>query len=180
MSRTRTGPNRPRAALLAALARAGRAHSDATVLFHGTVAQMLGLNPTDYKTLGVLQRLGPLTAGKIARHTGLATASVTNLVDRLEGKGFVRRASDPQDRRRVLVEPVPDRLADAERVFASARQSVARLYQGYSDRELAVIADFLDRNAARLRTETGKLSAGSPLPRPARARGPGRSQGQTR
>jgi hypothetical protein len=30
-----------------------------------------------------------MSAGEIARHAGLATASVTNLVDRLERKGFV-------------------------------------------------------------------------------------------
>src|SRR5256885_1544639 len=93
------------------LARVGRENSDATVLFHATMASLLELHPTDYKVLGILQRLGPLSAGEIARHSGLAPASVTN-----------------------LIEP-------------------------YSDRDLAVIADFLGRNAERLRTETAKLDA---------------------
>ena len=44
-----------REALLAELARVGREHSDATVLFHGAVAAMLGLHPTDYKVLGLLE-----------------------------------------------------------------------------------------------------------------------------
>jgi DNA-binding MarR family transcriptional regulator len=161
MSSAKTGKRPSRGALLATLARAGREHSDATVLFHATVAERLGLNLTDYKALGILQRLGALTAGELARHTGLATASVTNLLDRLEHKGFVRRTSDPRDRRRVLAQPVPEKLAEAERVFASTRASLTRLYQGYSDKELAAIADFLRRNAARLRTETEKLSAAS-------------------
>jgi len=143
--------------LLELLARTGREHSDATVIFHATVARRLELHPTDYKTLGVLARLGALTAGEIAQHTGLATASVTNLVDRLERKGFVRRVDDPADRRRVLVEAVRDKTAGAERMFASTRQSLARLYEGYSDKELAVIEHFLARNAERLRAETAKL-----------------------
>src|SRR5690606_11278709 len=100
------------------LARVGRENSDATVLFHATMASLLDLHPTDYKTLGLLERLGPLSAGEIARHAGLAPASVTNLVDRLEHRGFVRRVHDTADRRRVLVVPVMDRVEGARGRFA--------------------------------------------------------------
>jgi DNA-binding MarR family transcriptional regulator len=75
-------PNATRRETLEMLARVGREHSDATVLFHGRLASFLDLHPTDYKTLGVVERLGPMSAGDIARHTGLATASVTNLMTR--------------------------------------------------------------------------------------------------
>ncbi|MGH7555374.1 MAG: MarR family transcriptional regulator, partial [Longimicrobiales bacterium] len=75
------------------LARVGHEHSDATVLFHARLAGFLDLHPTDYKTLSVLERLGPMSAGDIARHSGLATASVTNLIDRLERKGFAHRVT---------------------------------------------------------------------------------------
>jgi DNA-binding MarR family transcriptional regulator len=139
------------------LAQAGREYSDATVLFHTTVAQLLDLNPTDYKTVRMLERLGPMSAGEIARWTGLAAASVTDLVDRLERKGFVRRASDPADRRRVMIEPVAQKVASARRHFDSARQALERLYQRYEEDELAVISDFLSRNAERLRAETARL-----------------------
>jgi DNA-binding MarR family transcriptional regulator len=143
------------------LARVGREHSDATVLFHATIAERLGLHPTDYKTLGILERLGP-SAGDIARHSGLATASVTNLIDRLESKGFVRRVRDERDRRRVLVEPVRDRITAGRPLFSSTIKSLARLFEHYSDRDLAVIADFLRSNAERLRGETRKLSGDVP------------------
>jgi len=142
--------------ILETLARVGRENSDATVLFHATMASLLELHPTDYKLLGILQRLGPLSAGEIAQHSGLAPASVTNLIDRLEEKGFVRRA-DHADRRRVQVEPVMERLAGAQSWFASTQRSLARMFESYSDRDLAVIADFLARNAERLRAETAKL-----------------------
>jgi DNA-binding MarR family transcriptional regulator len=143
--------------ILEALAQAGRENSDATVLFHAIVAEQLGLNPTDYKVMSILERLGALTAGEIARHSGLATASVTNLIDRLEKKGFVQRVPDPDDRRRIRVEPVVDRVTAARKFFASAQRSLARLYERYPDQDLAVIADFLSRNAERLRAETEKL-----------------------
>jgi DNA-binding MarR family transcriptional regulator len=144
--------------ILEELGRAGREHSDATVLFHATIASLLGLHPTDYKVMGLLERLGPQSAGDIARHSGLATASVTNLVDRLEEKGFVRRARDTEDRRRVLIELVRDRLSAGRALFSSTIESLAKLYERYSERELELIADFLRRNADRLREETRKLA----------------------
>lgn len=148
-----------RQALLEDLGRKGREHSDATVLFHATVASLLNLHPTDDKVLGMLDRLGPLSAGEIARHSGLATPSVTNLIDRLEQRGFVRRVRDSADRRRVLVEPVDSQIRKRFVRFGSARRSLQRLLQRYSDRELTTIADFLDRNSERLRLETRRLTS---------------------
>lgn len=151
--------------MLEALARVGREHSDATVLFHSTIASLLDLHPTDYKVLGILERAGPLSAGEIARQSGLANASVTNLIDRLVEKGFVRRIADPADGRRVMVEAAAERVSGAASLFASTRRSLARLYDHYSDRDLVVVADFLERNAARLRAETAKLAAPATAPR---------------
>ena len=149
----------PRRAILAKLALAGRENSDATVLFHSSVANLLDLHPTDYKTLGILERLGPMAATEIARHSGLAPASVTNLIDRLERKGFVRRERDARDRRKVIVVAAEARVEAARTLFASTRRSLEDLIHQYPDRELAAIADFLMRNAARLRAETRKIEA---------------------
>lgn len=151
---------RKRQALLDALKAAGREHSDATVLFHHSIARRLGLEGSDGKTLSLLERDGPLSAGEIARRTGLATASVTNLLDRLEEKGFVRRTRDPRDRRAIIVEPTEEAIAAFVPFFASTRSGVTRLWAHYDDDELAVILDFLKRNAERLREETEKLTAG--------------------
>jgi DNA-binding MarR family transcriptional regulator len=101
----------------------------------------------------------------VDRYYGLAHASVTNLIDRLERKRFVRRIADPADGRRVIVGAVPDRVTAAASLFASTRRSLARLYDQYSDRDLAVVADFLNRNAERLRAETGKLASAEPRSR---------------
>jgi DNA-binding MarR family transcriptional regulator len=157
-----TTPRQGRDDILDELARVGREHSDATVLFHASIASLLDLHATDYKVLGILERAGPLSAGDIARESGLAAASVTNLIDRLEQKGFARRVADPTDRRRVMVEAIADRLSGARSLFASTRRSLAELYDRYSERELSVIADFLRHNAERLRVETRKLATAEP------------------
>jgi DNA-binding MarR family transcriptional regulator len=166
-------PRSSRDDILDELAQVGREHSDATVLFHASIASLLDLHATDYKVLGILERSGSLSAGDIARRSGLAAASVTNLIDRLVQKGFVRRVADPTDRRRVMVQAVVDRLSGARSLFASTRRSLAELYDRYSERELSVIADFLAQNAERLRVETSKLAAAEPAAkqrsRPARS-----------
>ena len=151
--------NHSRAELLADLRRVGREHSDATVLFHSALASEIGLHPTDYKALGVLDRLGPMSAGELGRHTGLAAASVTNLIDRLVAKGFLRRELDPLDRRRVLLHADLAELIDNE-FFASWQRTAAELWERYSDSELALILDFLGDTAERLRTRTEALAVG--------------------
>ena len=87
-----------RAQVLDALNTAVRAHSTATVLFHSAMAEQFGLSATESKAMDLLDRLGPLSAGDLVEHTGLASPSVTALIDRLESKGFVRRVRDAQDR----------------------------------------------------------------------------------
>jgi DNA-binding MarR family transcriptional regulator len=150
-----------RAQLLDALRSVGRAHSDATVFFHAGVAERLGLNPTDEKAMSILERDGPLTAGQIAQRTGLATPSVTDLIDRLERKGYVRRTRDPRDRRRIIVEPDAGRIEQIAPIFESPMRSLAQLLARYSDEELAVILDFLRRDAERLHGEAIKLGRAS-------------------
>ncbi len=153
--------------LLGALAEAGRVHSDATVLLHSALASRVGVNPTDWKTMSVLQRRGALSAGDIARETGLTTAAVTALIDRLEGRNLVRRRPDPADRRKVMVEVVPEAVHEFRMLLAPTARSLARLWQSYPNEELAVILDFLQRSAKRLHAETTRLSVtNAPRPSP--------------
>jgi len=149
-----------RRGLLIALRDAGREHSDATVLWHATIAERVGIHPTDYKTMSLLQRRGPLTAGAIAEATALTTGSVTALVDRLEQRRFARRVHDPADRRRVLVEATPQGIETFAPFFKSPELSQHRLYAPYSAGQLEVILDFLGRSAERLRRATARVTMG--------------------
>jgi DNA-binding MarR family transcriptional regulator len=149
-----------RRALLRELGLAGRAMSAATVMFHATVAARQGLSMTEEKALDLLERFGPLTAGELAKRAGLAPASVTGLINRLEAKGFARRIANPSDRRSILVE------VDAERVYAAMTplfsdwvRSLEELYAGYSDRELELILHFLTEVARRQQEATARLTA---------------------
>jgi DNA-binding MarR family transcriptional regulator len=138
---------------------AGREGSAATVMFHSLIAARAGLAATDSKTIDTLLRVGPVTAGELARHTGLATASVTSLIDRLEKKGLVRRTRDTRDRRRVIVEPIHARITAGVSIFGSVRQAYADLLTAYSDSQLATILDFMRRTGQRTREMTAEISA---------------------
>jgi len=107
----------------------------------------------------LLQRRGPIAAGEIAVCTGLTTASVTALVDRLERRSFVRRLPDPTDRRRVLVEVTEHAVARFAELLGSTARSLGDLYDTYTVAQLEVVVDFLTRNAERLRGETANLQA---------------------
>lgn len=135
--------------LIEAVLQASRESSSLAIFFHASIAERVGLGATEEKTLSLLSRLGPLTAGEIASHTGLTTPSVTGLLDRLENKGMVQRVRDPHDRRRVIVEPNQERLAELERVFHGLQETFRGLLEIYSDEQLATIADFLTRAVHR-------------------------------
>jgi DNA-binding MarR family transcriptional regulator len=155
-ARTRTSR---RAELLDQLELAGRASSVATVMFHTAVAARQGLSASEEKALDLLERSGPLTAGELARQSGLAPASVTGLINRLEDKGFARRIQNPSDRRSILVEVDVERMyARVAPLFADWVRSLQELYAGYSDQELEVILHFLTEAARRQQEATARIT----------------------
>ena len=151
-----------REALLQANLQLGRELSARTLMFHAAVSDRVGLSAVEHKALDLLSRAGALTAGQLAELTGLTTGAITGLVDRLEKAGFVRRDRDPSDRRKVVIQPVLEKMeVDIAPLFASMGQQMEELLSGYSDQELAIIQDFVSRSIAVLQAETTKLSEGS-------------------
>ena len=131
-----------------------------TVMFHQAASLRMGLNPTDGKCLSVLRETGPITAGELAQVIGLTPGAVTGVIDRLEKRGFVRRAADPHDRRRVIVEPIPDATQTAElgAIFGPlAAATKQEFFDRYSDEELAVVLDFVRRGAMLMKAQTARI-----------------------
>jgi DNA-binding MarR family transcriptional regulator len=121
-------------------------------------AEQMGINLTDLNCLNILSLTGSMTAGQLAQATGLTTASVTGLVDRLEHAGYVRRGRDPSDRRRVVIEYVAERVhAVAAPVFGQTARAWATTAAPYDKDELAFILDFYQRTAGLLEQELNRL-----------------------
>ena len=89
------------------LIRLAREHEAANEAFDEVAAQKLGVNRTDLRCLNIVENQGPMTAGRLAELSGLTTAAVTAVLDRLERAGYARRLRDQKDRRQVIVELTP-------------------------------------------------------------------------
>ena len=125
-------------------------------------ADRVGINATDMQCLNILSFRGQMTAGELARETGLTTASITGVIDRLEEAGFVRRERDPQDRRRVVVRLVLERaVRDVASVFLPMVRDWNEMAAQYSDDELKLIVGFYDRMQQVLQKHLTRLREGA-------------------
>jgi DNA-binding MarR family transcriptional regulator len=66
------------------------------------------VTPSGASALASLERLGPVTLGRLAAVERVRPPSVTKIVDRLEELGLARREVDPADRRSSLVHLTED------------------------------------------------------------------------
>src|SRR5258707_13802576 len=89
-----------RAELTAAFAASLRRTGSLMQLMSQAAADRIGINATDLNCLNLLSFSGQMTAGQLAKATGLSTASITGVIDRLEETGFLRRERDAADSRR--------------------------------------------------------------------------------
>jgi DNA-binding MarR family transcriptional regulator len=84
-----------------------------------------------------------LSPTRLAKGLMLSSAGVTQRIDRLERRGFVRRLADPNDRRGVLIELTDEGLEVVDAAVAanvaSDRQLLGRLDAG----ELATLEEIL-------------------------------------
>lgn len=147
-----------RTELLSAVLLKTRKMTGQGILFSQAVADRLGLAVTDAEALEQLAAMGRATAGQIAELTGLTTGAATRMIDRLEQSGFVRRGADPADRRRVIVEPILERVRDVETQYAALRSATHSAIERYSDHDLVLIKDYLDRALEAGRSETARLT----------------------
>jgi DNA-binding MarR family transcriptional regulator len=153
-----SSPADERAELFAAFNHQSQLLAATVVLFEQAVADRLQLSVSHVHVANLLRLTGPMTAGQLAELTGLTTGSVTSMVDRLVRAGYVRRESDPHDRRRVVVRADADAMErDVGALYESLAHASARLIAGYSTEELALLVGHLTRNNALMLEEAVKL-----------------------
>jgi DNA-binding MarR family transcriptional regulator len=133
--------------------------STETIMFHQNVADALGLHITDHKCLDLIRQYGAMPAGRLAELTGLTTGAITGIIDRLEKAGYVRRANDPKDRRRTIVEPTQNKKWERkiESIFIPLHERMHKLLSSYSESELDFLLDVLSKSIELTREESKKL-----------------------
>ncbi|HET9552412.1 MAG TPA: MarR family transcriptional regulator [Anaeromyxobacteraceae bacterium] len=130
---------------------------EAVDLFQQVAADRLGLNRTDLGVLSLLDARGPLTPGQLAEATGLTTGAVTGVADRLEKAGYVRREPDPDDRRRVIVTLLRDRLDRILRLHEPLHQALHALDSRLAPAEKRLVAGYIKEAAAAFLSESRRL-----------------------
>lgn len=145
------------------LVAAFRAHSLETGFFLHAVADRLDMTPTDFSCLTLLLLEGPCTAGHLAERTGRTSGAITGVVDRLASQGRVRRAVDPADRRRVVVEPIFERARDLVDVVAPMVADARRIHAGYNQAELKTVLRFMGEARQLVAQHTTKLRSAEPF-----------------
>ena len=121
-------------------------------------ADRIGINATDLNCLNLVALTGHMTAGELARQTGLSTASITGVLDRLEEGGFVRRVRDPHDRRRVIVElAAGPGLRAIGPTFAPVVKAWRATAASYTDDELRLLLEFQGKVEEVIRGQLARL-----------------------
>ncbi|MEU8343091.1 MarR family transcriptional regulator [Spirillospora sp. NPDC048832] len=127
------------------------------VMLHGHAsARACDLGATDLYALNILDLGGAMTPGELSARTGLTTGPTTRLIDRLEQAGYVRRVPAPDDRRKVIVEPVGE-PAGLDRAMAPARRRIGEIIGGYDEAQRAVLFDYFERAAAAFQEAADEL-----------------------
>ena len=138
-----------------------REYSIGMVSFHQAVGRILGLNVTDMKCLDVMTMKGSATPSQLAEQTGLSSGATTAMIDRLEKAGLVERHPHPNDRRGTVLLLTKQAMQKLPLLFESLGNAMLVLISGYSQRELAVLADFFARASVLWRDQREELQARS-------------------
>ena len=97
------------------------------------------------RILFVLWQGDGIPISELSRQTGLATTSLTSMLDRMEALGLVRRERNNKDRRKVLIH-----LTEKARMLEGDYNEVsdemnAIFYEGFSEEEAEQLDSYLNR-----------------------------------
>lgn len=148
-------------AQLQAAVQALRALVQATATFRRHFADNHDLTISDTMAMSNLAAAGSMSAGELAKRTGLAPSSLTTLLDRLERLGLAVRTTPPENRRTLEVT-----LTDAG--SAVLRETEAWTYRALLEvgadslpeftRCLQVLATALQRMSSEYAEEPSRVS----------------------
>jgi len=104
-----------------------------------------GLTPTQFGVLEAILHKGPLSHRELSRKVLTSAGNMTDLVDKLEARGLVRRIRQKLDRRAVTVELTPAGRALIEPLFAAHAADIAGAMRALSGEELRLLSALLKK-----------------------------------
>ena len=86
-----------------------------------------------------------MPAGAIGASMHITTGTMTSVLDTLERNGYIERLTDPDDRRRVLVDVTPEAQVVLDRLLPEVVQTTTAVLAGFGDKELDAFLGTLAR-----------------------------------
>jgi DNA-binding MarR family transcriptional regulator len=86
-----------------------------------------------------------MTAGELARRSGLTTGAITGVIARLKKSKMIRRTFDPADRRKVILEPSHTRLAEHMTLYNDAfRIGFEKMFKQWSEPQAKMLERYFN------------------------------------
>lgn len=115
------------------------------------LARRLELRPLDYAAMDhVMNSPNLLGPADLSERLGISTGSATELVDRLEAAGHLRRGRHPTDRRRVTLAPTDAAVGEILGALAPLFEKLDALAADFDPAERAAIQRYLRAAEDRL------------------------------
>ncbi len=94
------------------------------------------LNGAQGRILFVLWQADNLPIHELSQKTSLAKTTLTSMLDRMEKKGYLKRALDPDDRRQIRIVLTEKAIAMRDRYQSVSIQMNNIFYKGFAEEEI--------------------------------------------
>ena len=102
-------------------------------------------NGAQGRILYVLWQDDGIPISELSRQTGLATTTLTSMLDRMETAGLVYRDRGDKDRRKIRIY-LTEKAKGLEEDYNSVSEEMSRIYyKGFSDQEIEQLESYLER-----------------------------------
>jgi DNA-binding MarR family transcriptional regulator len=110
-----------------------------------TVRQLAGLSlgPVELLVMALLADGRPRTAATLSSGAGCRSSTMTGVLDRLAGRGFIQRRAHPKDRRSILISLTTQGDATAREVALALGETASRALAGTSPARVHVARQVL-------------------------------------
>jgi len=111
----------------------------------GRLLRPLNVSAAGGLVLGILRDRGPMSPSELSERLIVTRATVTGVLDSLEQRGFVRRSTNPADRRSLVVAITPAGLSVVQQLRTIVHRQEKAWLSGLSDQELRGYIEQLHR-----------------------------------
>jgi DNA-binding MarR family transcriptional regulator len=114
-------------------------------------ARRFQLSAPEWRTMAVLGRYGAMTANSVVARTAMDKVRVSRAVARLLAQGRITRRTDPEDRRRAILDLTPEGTAVYIKIVPMVLAVERQLLGGLSSEERRLLDDIvrkLERHTA--------------------------------